>query len=79
MATKQRKPPTQAKMQIIRNIMTKMMRDAEITYLEEQFIATVTSANFWKVVKKLKGKQRERKIGSLKRETFHFKLKSLQQ
>ena len=50
----------------LRNNVTRMMREAETNYWKEQFNAAATSADFWKVVKKLKRKQKERKIGPLK-------------
>ena len=53
MATKQGRSSTQTKIQGIK---------------KEQFNAAATSADFWKVVKKLKRKQKERKIGPLKNE-----------
>ena len=45
---------------------TKMMQEAENNYWKEQFNAAAISANFWNVVKKLKRKQKQRKIGPLK-------------
>lgn len=42
------------------------MQEAENNYWKEQFNAAAISANFWNVVKKLKRKQKQRKIGPLK-------------
>ena len=52
----------------LRNKVTKMIREAETNYWTEQFNAAATSAEFWKIVKKLKREQKERKIGLLTNE-----------
>ena len=59
-------PLLKQKYQETRNNMTKMMQEAETNYWKEQFNDAATSADFWKVVKKLKRKQKESKIGPLK-------------